>query len=146
MNILPKTYILKVDEEFEVKAKGISVLMIYQTLGLTLEKSEYNYKKFQEKFESIEQIEEFLKIGVSMKRYLKIRSSIRQNATILSAGEIKKRIVKVYDKRKPVGEEGITYPYELEEILDEEAYKDLLDGKMGQEELEIEEDYLRIKT
>jgi len=144
--ILPKTYILKVDGEFEVKAKGISVLMIYQTLGLTLEKTEYNYKKFQEKFESIEQIEEFLKIGVSMKRYLKIRSSIRQNATILSAGEIKKRIVKVYDKRKPVGEEGITYPYELEEVLDEEAYKELLEGKMGEEEMEIKEDYLRIKT
>lgn len=74
--------------------------MIYETLGIPLIKNEETKEELIKILNSFERIEELLfNDGVAIERYLKYKSSLRRNKTIVSHGRIEKRISKIYDKR-----------------------------------------------
>ena len=97
---LPKVYILRLNEDFQIVAKGISLFMLYETLNIPLNKNSDSKDLFNEKISSFEQAEYILfNTGVYTNRYLKYKSSLRQNKDIISFGRIEKTVKKVYDKR-----------------------------------------------
>jgi len=120
---LPKTYVLKKDGEFKIRAKGISTFMIYETLGIDLVKNEKTEKQFKEKLNSFEAIENLLFVtGVQMHRFLKYKSSLRQNKKIISSAIIKRKVRKIYDKRKIV-DDFKTIPFTYKEMKDLEQVR-----------------------
>lgn len=98
---LPKVYVLKKEKDFQIVAKGISLFMLYETLSIPLNKNSDSKELFNNKIKSFEQAESLLfNTGVYTNRYLKYKSSLRQNKDILSFGRIEKTVKKIYDKRK----------------------------------------------
>ena len=92
--------------------------MIYETLGIDLIKNERTKKILNQKLNSFEAIEDMLFVtGVQMNRFLKYKSSLRQNKTIVSSSVIKRKIRKVYDKRKIV-DNFTTVPFTYKEMED----------------------------
>jgi len=115
---LPKVYVLERGNRFQVKAKGISLFMIYETLGIKLERSKDTEEQMHNYLNSFERIEELLfKTGVTMDRFLKYKSSLRRNQTIISHAEISKRVSKVYDKRY-INNDLSTKPLNNEDLND----------------------------
>jgi hypothetical protein len=115
---LPKVYILKRKDKFQVVAKGISLFMLYETLGIPLNKNSDSKELFNKKIDSFEQAEYLLfNTGVYTNRYLKYKSSLRQNKDILSFGRIEKTVKKIYDKRK-INKDLTTKPLNSPELED----------------------------
>lgn len=97
---LPKVYALKINGNFDIKCKGISLFMIYESLNIKLVKNETTTKQLYEILNSFEKIEKLLFLdGTSMQRFLKYKSSLRQNSSLVSWGNVSKKVSKVYDKR-----------------------------------------------
>lgn len=120
---LPKTYVLKNNGEFKIRAKGISTFMIYETLGIDLVKNTKTEKQFKEKLNSFEAIENLLFVtGVQMHRFLKYKSSLRQNKKIVSSALIKRKVRKIYDKRKII-DDFKTIPFTYKEMEDLEQVR-----------------------
>ena len=115
---LPKVYVLKKEENFDIKVKGISTFMIYETLGIELLKNDETKEKLNKILNSFERIEELLfNNGVAINRYLKYKSSLRRNKTLVSHGRIEKKIKKIYDKRK-ILKTLETIPLDSEDLKD----------------------------
>jgi len=115
---LPKVYVLKKEENFQIVAKGISLFMLYETLGIPLNKNSENKDLFNEKIKSFKQAEYLLfSTGVYTHRYLKYKSSLRQNKDLLSSAKIEKTIKKIYDKRR-IKEDLTTVPLLFSELTE----------------------------
>jgi len=120
---LPKVYVLQEGERFHIKAKGISQFMIYETLGIKLVKNDETYKELIQKLNSFEKIEDLLfNTGVYINRYLKYKSSLRRNYTLVSHAKIEKKVKKIYDKRK-VLYDLTTQPLTIDELEDLEEVR-----------------------
>jgi len=121
---LPKTYVVKEKDKFKIIAKGISTFMMYETLGIDLNKNDKTDKEFHEKINSFKTIEDMLFVtGVQMQRFLKYKSSLRQNKSLVSSSIHKRKIRKIYDKRRII-KDFSTIAFTHEEIQDLERVKD----------------------
>jgi len=113
---LPKTYVTKKDNKFNIIAKGINKFMLHETLGIDLIYNEKTEKQLHNYLNSFEKIEKLLfDTGVQMDRYLKYKSSLRQKSKLISHAVIKRKVKKVYDKRK-ILEDFNTIPFTFREM------------------------------
>jgi len=121
---LPKTYVIRKDKEtFDIKIKGVSLMMLAETLNINVPINSDIKKLLNKKLNSFEKIERLLyKEGVEMDKFLNYRSALRRNQNIVSHVLQKKSIKNVYDKRK-ILYNLTTIPATLKDLEDLKKFK-----------------------